>query len=31
MRVGIPGEEAGDTSRVEVDNINVWSEKNRMP
>ena len=31
MTVGIPGKEAGDTSRVEVDNINVWSEKNRMP
>ena len=31
MTGGIPGKEAGDTSRVEVDNINVWSEKNRMP
>ena len=31
MTGGIPGKEAGDTSRVEVDSINVWSEKNRMP
>ena len=25
ITLGIPGKEDGDTSRVEVDNINVWS------
>ena len=31
MTLGIPGKEDGDTSLVEVDNINVWSEKIECP
>ena len=31
MTLVIPGKEAGDTSRVQVDNINAWSEKIECP
>jgi hypothetical protein len=31
MTLGVPGTNEGDTSRIEVDNIIEWSQRNRMP
>lgn len=31
LTLEVPGNESGDTSQAEVNSIQVWSEKNRMP
>ena len=31
LTLGVPGTESGDTSRTEFDNVQAWSEENRMP
>ena len=31
MTLGVPGTNEGETSRIEVDNIIEWSQRNRMP
>ena len=31
MTLEVPGTNEGDTSRIEVDNIIEWSQRNRMP
>ena len=31
LTLGVPGTESGDISRTEFDNVQAWSEENRMP